>query len=37
MARLYANKERMAARINEAISVEVPLRGKLIRVNRPAG
>lgn len=31
------NKERMATRINQAISAEVPLRGKLIRVNRPAG
>ena len=31
------DKERMAARINEVISNEETLRGKLIRVNRPPG
>ncbi len=31
------DRERMARRINEAISAEETLRGKLIRVNRPAG
>ncbi len=30
------DRERMARRINEAISAEETLRGKLIRVNRPA-
>jgi len=29
------NKERLATRINEAISTEETLKGKLIRVNRP--
>jgi hypothetical protein len=32
-----ADRNRMATRINEAISVEETLRGKLIRVNRPSG
>jgi hypothetical protein len=31
------NWERLATRINEAIATEEILRGKLIRVNRPAG
>lgn len=30
------DRERMARRINEAIASEETLRGKLIRVNRPA-
>jgi predicted nuclease of predicted toxin-antitoxin system len=31
------NLERLATRIHEAISVEESLKGKMIRVNRPAG
>ena len=31
------DRERMARRINEAIASEETLRGKVIRVNRPAG